>query len=358
MVAERKWLRHRGVLVGAVLMALVVASSAVGVWTMYRLPDPEHARGRDLMRWLVTRDLREETQETHRALVKQLELYLQDAEDLGGAAAEMNDERRRMLKANVAVLLPEWLRLGAERHEQLAPEQRPALLAEQLVLVERVSELNALWHVPVGGAEEANPIFALVAAVEGMVAEANSDERPQLDRYVRAMKLQWFATVDLSQLSGQSLAVLASRVEDELRGGLQLDDSAADFDSVRSRQLWQNVDLIAETWFRRAVETYARVSPAERSAHMQQLVADVTSWPLVARQLAPTPHTMSGDVNLFGVLLNSPMVQAMKQMAAVKRRVNGWIRRAPQASQPQMRQFVDDASSAMRKRYFKRLLPG
>ena len=86
MRVRDQWLPHRGVLVGAALVALVAASSAIAVWATYRLPAPENARGRDLIRWLVTRDLRTETQTTCRALVRQLEIYLQDSQDIAAAA--------------------------------------------------------------------------------------------------------------------------------------------------------------------------------------------------------------------------------------------------------------------------------
>jgi hypothetical protein len=356
MVAQKKWLRHRGVLVGAALVAMAIGSSALAVWAVYRLPAPEHATGRDLLRWLVTRDLREESEETHRALVRQLEVYLQDTQDLGASAAEMNDERRTLLESNVSVLLPQWLHLGAERYAQLDPDKQPALLDEQLLLVERVADMSRLWNGSAQNTSTANPIFELVATIEEIIAAAPADDRAALDQYVRAMKLHWFTTADLSQISRPSLLVLSGRVEDELRGGLYLSSSTTEFDTVGSRQLWHNVDLLAEIWFHRHVDTYTALSATDRGQYMQHLVTDLTSWPIVKQQLT-APPAKTNLANPLSLLTNNPLTQLMKQTTAAERHINGWIRRAPQTSQPPMRQFVVAARKTIRKHYLQQFMP-
>jgi hypothetical protein len=362
-MAERtQWLRHRGVLVGASLLALVAASSAIAVWAATRLPPPEHARGRDLVRWLVMRDLREESEATRRALVLQLELYLQDAAELS-ATTEMDAEQRWNLQSNVAVLLADWLRISTERFQQLEFADRAAYLDQQLRLVERVCELGRLWSHSAEDTADSEATVELVATVERAVAQAPRSDRQQFELYVRAMKVRWLATVDLSQFGNRAMETLANHIEGELRGGFLWDDTEENLDSARSEQLsrkgqlWRNADLLAEVWFHRQVATYARVPPYARSKYMTQFIADVTSWPIVKQRLEPAAAENLATANPFGLLMNNRLLHAMKQMSALEESIEVWIRRAPQSSQPDMRKFVADARTAIRNHYLKQLVP-
>ncbi|MCG8584897.1 MAG: hypothetical protein MI757_09320 [Pirellulales bacterium] len=356
MTVQSHWLRHRGVLLGATLLALAIGSSAIAVWAMYRLPPAEHAQGRDLMRWLVTRDLREESEATRRSLVLQLEVFLEESHDHERTAAEMNEQRRHTLEENVGVLLPVWLELGAERHLANEPANRQEFLDKQLSRVEQVGELSQLWRRAARKPTEANPLFGLVETVEQIVADAPEEKKAQLATYVRALKMRWFVTADLTELGTASLAELSRRVEAELREGLVLEEQGAKLDPARSRQLWRNVDLLAEVWFQRQVKRYTQLPSSQRNDHMQELVADISSWPIVKQQLTPAP-AKSGFASALSLLTNNPLAHAMAQMSAAERRVENWIRRAPADEQEAMRIFTTDAKRTLRQRHLREMLP-
>ena len=359
MISDRKqWLQKRGVLLGTTLVALAVGSSAIAVWAMYRLPSPEHAQGRDLLRWLVTRDLEQESVGTRRALVRQLEFYLSDEPDLDRAATELTPQRQATLEANVELLLPEWITMGAERYAETTVVNREALLDSQLELAARVGELSRLWNGTSADQNPAaeNPLFAMVARIDQFVEQTQDPKRAALDQYVGALKLRWFATTDLNHLSKASLAALVLCIENELRAGLQLSQESSDADPIRSRQLWKNIDIVAEVWFHRQTSIYAKIANEARTTHMNRLVADVTSWPLVQAQLASPPASSTDGASPLGLLLNNPLTRSMKQLAQAERHVDRWIGRAPKSKQQEMRTFVADARSALRKQYLRELM--
>ena len=358
MARKTKWLRNRGVLVGASLVAMVIGSSAIALWAAYRLPAPEHATERDLMRWLVTRDLRAESRDTQRALIRRFEHHLADANDLGASSSELNDERRAMLEINVDVLLPEWVALGTERYEALASPTSVDFLDRQLLLVERVSDLYAVITRSSRDASGADAVLELVDAVDEIVGRATLDKQESFGRFVRAMKLRWFTTTDLSQLDYDSLVALTARVEEELRSGTRFSDVESSSDPRQDRQLWRNIDVVGEVWFRKQIDVYAALPTEKRSAHVARLVEDVAQWPVVQDQLKPLPAAESKTINPLGLLMNNPLARAMQRMSVLEQRVDAWTSRAPASDKPQMREFVSHAKSALRRRFLKQFVKG
>ena len=171
------------------------------------------------------------------------------------------------------------------------------------------------------------------------------------------MKTRWLTTTDLSRLDYDQLVELTARVEDELRAGAQL-GAESNVDPRQGRQLWKNIDLIAEIWFRAQAKTYEALSADKRPAHMTRLIDDVTRWPIVAEQLKPAPLTKSDSANPLSLLMNNPLARALRQMSQIDERVNTWTLRAPTTVQPQMRAFASHARTVLRRRFLKQFTSG
>jgi hypothetical protein len=110
-----------GVLLLAVLLATVVGAAVP--FLLPGLPDPAVAGRDDLFRWVVTRDLAQETPETRVVLARRLEQEFSTGVDWSILESATEAQRRQLWK-NLPPLFGAWLRDKAAAYAQLPERQR------------------------------------------------------------------------------------------------------------------------------------------------------------------------------------------------------------------------------------------
>ncbi|MEA1951881.1 MAG: hypothetical protein U9N87_10880, partial [Planctomycetota bacterium] len=114
----------------------------VGLAWVYnsRLPDPEHAGCDELVRWMVTRDLRQESAHTRKVLALRLESEFVDV-DWQGLDGRMSVEHRRRLWANLPLLLKPWFMNKLDDYNNRDAAERQACID---ALIDRMAELSCM----------------------------------------------------------------------------------------------------------------------------------------------------------------------------------------------------------------------
>jgi hypothetical protein len=140
--------RRRGLLVGLFLAGAALASLATAAVVMIqRLPDPETADRRGLIRWLIERDLREQPWDLRLRLVSRVEQELLAGVDLREVAALLNADQCRRLVKNGDELARVWFVREADHYAAARQDQRPSLLDQQLKHVQRLGIMDQLAAV-------------------------------------------------------------------------------------------------------------------------------------------------------------------------------------------------------------------
>ena len=132
------FLRRRGILIGIGILALATVSLAATVQVyFFRLPDPSEADGPGIIRWMVTRDLSQESPDTRRRLLIRV-LEVIDGQDLtadsgkGSIDDQLGPQYRDIFWKNVDTLLEEWFHMQAERYAAAHVSDQTALLDQIL----------------------------------------------------------------------------------------------------------------------------------------------------------------------------------------------------------------------------------
>jgi hypothetical protein len=332
--------KSRGILI---LLLLICLSGAVGAAAVYvsviRMPDPESADSRGLMRWLVQRDLSRQPDKVQRTIVDRLLVALPSTDEWTDDV-QLNDGQKSLLSQNSQLLKHVWFVSRVERFFQLPPEQHDPYLDEQIDTVARLSivsdELTKMvdqqtsQNVPDEG-------MSLMRDMDGWIAEASGSERERMLQAVSSGVVRWLMISDLAQES------FALRCELSHRIALHLDDekSAANIldgrQSQEKAQLRANAHLLMEAWFHGRAEEFARMKTIEeKDAFVDRQIQRIEEWDI--RELMASGDQQAGD--------STAMTQQMMEMVKI------WIDRAPRDRQPILLQFFLN----LQKRYFWRLL--
>jgi hypothetical protein len=191
--------KHRGILTSMAVGALALASLTAAVLAyLQRLPDPETADRRGLLRWLVVRDLRREPAERQQVLVVRLEKELRDRVDLRKAASRLNPGQRDQLRRNVDLLAELWFRNQVERFFAQPAAERQQFLAAQLADIQTSGVLDQLYlltHTEEAGDDPDAPspgvrLARLLGRVERWMNEASPADRQRMGQFVAAVQAQ------------------------------------------------------------------------------------------------------------------------------------------------------------------------
>lgn len=128
-------MKRRGILLAMGVLALATVSVAATVQLLYfQLPEPEIADGPGLIRWMVSRDLNQETPDLRRRLLTRIKQILDDvlAASDKPIDEQFDPEYRPQFWSNVDVLMQEWFYQQAELYAATPISERPAMLDESL----------------------------------------------------------------------------------------------------------------------------------------------------------------------------------------------------------------------------------
>jgi hypothetical protein len=127
------------------LVALCAATIG-GAFFLYakRLPSPQSADIRGLLRWLVTRDLSQESDDTQEQLLARLERELAHGLELGDARDRLTDQQREQLKSNADLLGQRWFLKQVDRYSAIADHDKSAFVDQQIEEVQKSGIAKAL----------------------------------------------------------------------------------------------------------------------------------------------------------------------------------------------------------------------
>ncbi len=208
--------RRRGLLFSLLVAVLGGGSLAVAAAAyLTRLPSPEEADRKGLVRWLVVTDLRVEPLELQLRLLNRVEQELAAGIDLNGALAQLSPEQRQQLAANVDRLGECWFLRSADGYFTAPQSDRSAVLDQQ---VARIAKLR---------------IFEQLELVEGGAAASSRKAT------ITAQPPAAARTVDYLTALSHNVA----RVERWIGAApaAQRQPLQAYFDVLRSRMLWSHV---------------------------------------------------------------------------------------------------------------------
>jgi hypothetical protein len=190
--------KSKGFLAFLVLLVGAAVSAGVAAWLLlFRLPDPEDASPRDLLRWVVTQDLNDHSIETRRMLVRRLD------ESFGGQikwSAKGQEplapaQQERMLQ-NVALLAEPWFLEKLDGYFALPPKERTAY-------VDRILDSFETWRgadqlmgsVDKSTGKRTQPqtgmIGTILKQIEQCREQATAEERQKMDEFVLAVQGRW-----------------------------------------------------------------------------------------------------------------------------------------------------------------------
>ncbi len=194
--------RHRGTLTVLVSAAMIVAG-AVAAAMLYRpLPAPEQANRDQLLRWLVLRDLSQESEETRAVLVCRLDQEFATGEiDFAATGENLSPEHRQRLWRNVELLMEPWFIDKLQGYLATESDQRVAYLERLIDTIEHWRKIEILRPEATPGADDES--LASVGATKGFVPtffaqvgkwqqQTTPERRQQATEFLMALQMRWF----------------------------------------------------------------------------------------------------------------------------------------------------------------------
>ncbi len=196
---------HRGILAVLVSAALLAAAAiTAAVWYYPRLPDPARANRRDLIRWLVTRDLDQVPMATREVLAIRLEEEFSGEIDWNATASELTDRHRQRLCENVGRLVGPWMRQKAVHYAELPPEERGLYLDRLVDTLEHWQGLDALApKSDAGSPTQAGLMDTARRQLDVLGEQGSTAEQRELKEFVAALQVRW-AMRELSERFGRA----------------------------------------------------------------------------------------------------------------------------------------------------------
>jgi len=200
--------RRRALRAGmAVLVVATVSLAGASINEWWRaLPPPERCSGEDLVRWMATRDLTEESAATRRALVERLAIQLCEGVEADRIDDYLNNTQKRRFASNARLLMRTWFEDAASKYAAMDVNAKAQFLDEQIALVEEW-DLEALAESLSSGeplpSSEGNA-SAGTAGVPGSLAMLNAEinrwidgaqgaERERLQAFASAIRIRLLA---------------------------------------------------------------------------------------------------------------------------------------------------------------------
>jgi len=157
--------------------------------------------------------------------------------------------------------------------------------------------------------------------------------------------LRWLVLRDLEAESLETRRVLAQRLEEEFRGGIDWSTTSDQLSKSQRRRVWVNVLNLLEPWFMAKTDNYYQLTAAERPAYVNRLLDTLGAWRGAAGLVAEsTPSDGNAELrpSLFATLLE---------------RVEQWKQRAKPEQRQRIEQFVTVVQTQWLLRTLQQLTP-
>ena len=317
--------RHRGVLTGLTLAALLSVSALVLVRTLGALPDPATANAEGVFRWLVLRDLAAEPPEVPRTLVARLETLLQEPIDVS-AAADLSQSQQRLLAVNSRLLRRVWREQAVDGYFACGGAGRVAYLDRQVDTVARWSAVDArLREQATEGGNNTAGGASWFDEMHVWMNEASGQRQREITEVVRQGLLRWMARYDLATEAFATRLALVDALLEEMSRDTDVSNQISELTSDEQQRFWLNVDLLARTAMIDRARTYDRTPQPDRMAFLGQQIQLVTQRKVVDQFLRAT--STSGKI---------------AKAAGLVETLARWTREAPEEDRPLMSRFSAD----------------
>ncbi len=186
-------MRHRGILTVLVSAALLAAAAIAAAALLYpRLPDPEHANRRELIRWLVTQDLTHVPTATREALALRLEEEFSGEIDWPATASELTDAQRLQLCENVPLLVGPWMQAKAGCYAALSVAERVSYLDRLIDTLQQWRGLDEIAPASVASGQSHPGLMANAMEQLSAVKEhADTAKRAEMSEFMLALETRW-----------------------------------------------------------------------------------------------------------------------------------------------------------------------
>jgi hypothetical protein len=182
--------KNSGFVLFVLLAGLVLAACAGGV-VLYatRMPDPQTADLRGLLRWLVTRDLSQEPDATQEQLLSRLEGELRGGLELT-AGDQLTEDQRARLVENADLLGRRWFLKQVEQYTALAASEKATFLDRQIDEVQQSGVVQALVAVlePAGSSASTNAWSSLNERIGHWTARMEAGRKAKVEEFLAAVK--------------------------------------------------------------------------------------------------------------------------------------------------------------------------
>jgi hypothetical protein len=186
---------RRGVLWLLALAALLAAGVGAGRF-LFRpgLSDPAVADSDELLRWLVTRDLGQESARTRLVLVQRLEQEFRAGVDWEALNQQMTDAHRKQLWNNIPLLLGPWLSEKASHYSQLPVTQRLKFIdgvIDSLLAWRGADRLQTAQSSEASSSQSRGVVSVFLEQVEECRRNADVRQREHISQFLAALQLRF-----------------------------------------------------------------------------------------------------------------------------------------------------------------------
>jgi hypothetical protein len=162
--------KKSGFILMAVLAILALALSGASVFVYAtRMPDPTTTDTRGLFRWLVTRDLSQESPTLQDSILSRLELELHKGLDVGDVGKQLTPPQRAQLVHNADYLGRLWFLRQVDRYFSQLDSKRLVFLSQQIDEIQRSGVAETLAKL-MAGRRELRPKTCGRASTSGFAA--------------------------------------------------------------------------------------------------------------------------------------------------------------------------------------------
>ena len=272
--------------IAAAVMAVVLFFAWYAAW----LPQPERATRTQLLRWVVLRDLHDESPEVRAALIDRLIDEFRTLDDFGAdatsGASALHERHRQRLVRNVALLEQEWFASGCRRFAN-EPERRGDIVAEAVTVAERWSAFG----VALGGIAEKQ--VDVGEEIRKLVEAMPVEEREDAKRFVTAGVVEWLARQEIEAWPESRRIALASALAAELDRAPLEGSLVVGVTRAPPKRLLDNAQTLLAAWMLARARELTALSDEQQRDHVAACLERCRRWGVVGMLVDRTSSTGS-----------------------------------------------------------------
>ena len=316
--------KHGGILIATVL----VTSGIVGwmAWMTLSLPEPQHASRSQLLKWLVMRDLADESRHTRRALIERFQQELLAGQRFAARSDQVHASRRVQLLANVDLLQRDWFEWAAERYGRCEQDERLPYLERQIQTVLSWTQVEADLAETTASAEKSKSSLGhFFQRIENWLDEAADKQRKKMKRGVHDGIVCWLATRDLNQQSTETRGELARRILEGLDTGIVSGSLSLPLNDGQRKQLASNGELLLAARLQDQTRAYFALEAKQRNAYVDKQIA---------------AYVNRGVPTLLSRLAGKSSENGPSAFVQFNQKIEALVARAPENEQAKLKQVI------------------